>query len=85
MKLQKGENKPMEDYSVILVKSTNQAMRIEHILNMASISTKLIPVPRYLSSNCGNCVQILSSDKENILMTLKKNHVEIDGIAKLEG
>jgi len=75
----------MDDYSVILVKSTNQAMRIEHLLNMASISTKLIPVPRYLSSNCGNCVQILSSEKESVLTVIHKNRIDIDGIAELEG
>jgi hypothetical protein len=74
----------MGKFSVILVKSTNQAMRIEHVLNMASISTKLMPVPRYLSSNCGNCVQILSSEKENVLTVIKKNSIEIDGIAELE-
>ena len=75
----------MGKYSVILVKSTNQAMRIEHILNMTSISTKLIPVPRYLSSNCGNCVQILSSEKESVLKVIQKNRIDIDGIVELEG
>jgi hypothetical protein len=43
-----------------------------------------MPVPRYLSSNCGNCVQILSSEKENVLTVIKKNRIDIDGIAELE-
>jgi len=74
----------MDEYSVILVKSTNQAMRIEHLLNMAGISTKLIPVPRYLSSNCGNCVRIFSSDKEKAFVIIEKNHIKTEGIAELE-
>jgi hypothetical protein len=74
----------MDDYSVILVKSTNQAMRIEHLLNMAAVPTKLIPVPRYLSSNCGNCVRILSSDKDKTTGILEKNHIPIEGIVALE-
>ena len=74
----------MDDYSVILVKSTNQAMRIEHLLNMAEIPTKLIPVPRYLSSNCGNCVRIFSSDKEKASGITEKNHIQTEGIVELE-
>jgi hypothetical protein len=74
----------MDDYAVILVKSTNQAMRIEHLLNMAEISTKLIPVPRYLSSNCGNCVRIFSSEKEKACGIIEKNHIQTEGIVKLE-
>ena len=74
----------MDDYSLILVKSTNQAMRIEHLLNMAAILTKLIPVPRYLSSNCGNCVRILSSDTDKTAAILEKNHIPSEGIVALE-
>lgn len=82
--MQKAGDDNMHQYSVILVKSTNQAMRIEHLLNMASISTKLIPVPRYLSSNCGNCVRIDSSDREKIIEIMKKNLIQIEGIEELE-
>jgi ACT domain-containing protein len=75
----------MDDYSVILVKSTNQAMRIEHLLKMEEVPSKLIPVLRYLSSNCGNCVRILSSDKDKTAGILEKNHIPNDGIVALEG
>ena len=74
----------MSEYSVILVKSTNQAMRIEHILNMGGISSKLIPVPRYLSSNCGNCVRILTKDVDFSCKLLEKNLIQIDGITELD-
>jgi hypothetical protein len=74
----------MDDYSVILVESTNQAMRVEHLLNMAEIPTKLIPVPRYLSSNCGNCVRIISTDKEKASGIIEKNQIQTQGIVELE-
>lgn len=74
----------MGKYSVILVPSTNQAMRIEHILNMENIQSKLIPVPRYLSSNCGNCLRILSVDKENASKVIEKNKLAINEIVDLE-
>jgi hypothetical protein len=74
----------MGKYSVILVQSTNQAMRIEHILNMENIPSKLIPVPRYLSSNCGNCLRILSADKEKTSKVIEKNQLEVDGIVEHE-
>jgi len=74
----------MDDYSVILVKSTNQAMRIEHLLNMAEVPTKLIPVPRYLSSNCGNCVRIISSDKDKAAGIMEKNKIQTEGIVEIE-
>lgn len=74
----------MSEFSVILVKSTTQAMRIEHILTMGGISSKIIPVPRYLSSNCGNCVRILTRDVDFSSKLLDKNLIQIDGIAELD-
>jgi hypothetical protein len=52
----------METFAVVLVESTSQAMRVEHILHQAGLRCKLIPVPRMLSSNCGNCVRIEMAD-----------------------
>lgn len=74
----------MSEFSVILVKSTTQAMRIEHILTMGGISSKLIPVPRYLSSNCGNCVRILTRDVDSSCKLLEKNLIQIERIVELD-
>lgn len=48
----------MEEFAVVLVESTSQAMRLEHLLSMNGIQSKLIPVPRFLSSACGNCLRL---------------------------
>ena len=71
-------------YAVILVYSTSYAIRAEKILHQAGIASKLIPVPRYLSSNCGVCLRIERTDKEAAQKALKAAKVEIEGVHNLE-
>jgi hypothetical protein len=68
------------DSTVILVYSTSYALRAEKFLKSAGIICKLIPVPRHLSSDCGVCICIASSDKNNAIYTLESAHVECNGI-----
>ena len=74
----------MSELSVILVKSTNHAMRIEHVLNLEGISSILIPIPRHLSSNCGNCLRINTSDREKVQKILEKQKISIEKIVELD-
>ena len=69
-----------DDTAVILVYSTSYALRAEKFLKNNGIVCKLRPVPRHLSSDCGVCVSIASSDKEAALQTLKTAHLEFSGI-----
>ena len=69
-----------EAHTVILVYSTSYAIRAERVLHMAGISSKLIPVPRHLSSNCGVCVRIARSDREAAEQALQQAGMEIEGI-----
>jgi hypothetical protein len=71
-------------HAVILVYSTSYAIRAEKILHQAEIVSKLIPVPRYLSSNCGVCLRIERTDKEAAQKALKAAKMEIEGIHDLE-
>ena len=69
----------METFAVVLVESTSQAMRVEHVLSTGGIPCKLIPVPRVLSSNCGNCVCIAPDDIESARDVLARNKMnELD-------
>jgi hypothetical protein len=70
----------MEEFAVVLVESTNQAMRIEHLLNLSGIQSKLMPVPKYLSSNCGNCLRINLTDIGKVKLVLEKNNLKIDRV-----
>jgi hypothetical protein len=65
----------MERFAVVLVESTSQAMRVEHLLNQAGLTCRLIPVPRVLSSNCGNCVRIEEGDMEKARQVLAANRI----------
>ncbi len=74
----------MSEYSVILFRSTGHAIRAERVLQMAGISSKLIPVPRHISSNCGVCLRIDRADEEAARVAMDKAGVENKGIHPLE-
>lgn len=70
-------------YAVILVYSTNHAMRIERLLTQQQIECKLIPVPRQLSSDCGVCVRFQRADREKIVNCLNGAGIEVQGIFEI--
>lgn len=45
-------------YSVILFRSVHHVMWAEKLLKEKQFPSKLIPVPRHISSNCGVCLRI---------------------------
>ena len=59
-----------EAYAVVLFASVSHALQAEKLLKSQGITCKLIPVPRQLSSDCGVCLRIslsLKDQVENIL------------------
>ncbi len=71
-------------YAIVLVYSTSYAIRAEKILHQAGIASKLIPVPRHLSSNCGVCLRIERTDKDAAQKALETVKLDIEGIHDLE-
>jgi len=71
-------------YAVILVSSTSYAIRAERLLHLAGIRSKLIPVPRHLSSNCGVCVRIAQPDREAAQQALLQAGLEVEGVFDIE-
>lgn len=67
-------------YTVVLLYSTSHAIRAEHVLSKAGIRSKMIPIPRHLSSNCGVCVRIGRPEREAARRVLEQTGVEIDGV-----
>lgn len=72
----------MEEKSVILYHSNNNAIWTGKILKKRSIYNKIIPVPRSLSSDCGYCVEVRTADVPAIKEILKEYGVEY---ARVEG
>lgn len=70
-------------YTVILVPSTSHAIRGENLLYKAGIACKLIPVPRTLSSDCGVCLRITTSDREAALSALRAANLEPEAVHEL--
>jgi len=70
-------------YAVILVYSTSHAIRAEKVLRQAEISTKLIPVPRHISSDCGVCVRIERADQKAAVETLEEIGLEVEGVHEI--
>ena len=75
----------MEQYSIILVWTSSHAIRAEHVLNQAGIACKLIPTPRYLTSDCGMSVRIARTDAEAARKALDDAWAEYEEIRDLEG
>lgn len=67
-------------YSVILMPSTSHALKAERVLDKAGVASKLIPVPRQLSSDCGVCVRVERDDTKRACKVLQSAHVEIEGV-----
>ena len=70
-------------YAVILVYGTSHAIRAESLLHQAGLASKMIPVPRHLSSNCGVCVRIERTDVEPARQVLEKGRLEIEAIHEI--
>ncbi len=73
----------MSEHAVILVYSTSHAMRIEKLLAARGADCKLIPVPRYLSSDCGVCVRVSRADIETARSAVAESGIEIEGIHEI--
>jgi hypothetical protein len=69
-----------EPQVVILVHSTSHALRAENLLNRAEIRSRLIPVPRHLSSSCGVCLRIAAADREAAVQCLEGAGMDLEGV-----
>ena len=70
-------------YCVVLFPSMSDTLRAEKALKQRHISTKLIPVPRELSSDCGVCLRFESESEADVRATLEAEGLISDGIFPL--
>jgi hypothetical protein len=70
-------------FTVIIVRSTNHALRAEKTLHQEGIGCKLIPVPRQISSDCGVCLRIQQVDTEIVYQVLEAAGLELESIHDL--
>lgn len=72
-------------YAAILVQSTSHALRAEKLLHRAGIESKLIPVPRALSSDCGVCLRIAVDDADRARAALESHRAPFEDIVTYYG
>jgi hypothetical protein len=65
-------------YAYILLTSTAHAIRSEKVLHAAGIQSKLVPVPRHLSTECGVCLRVERGDVERARRALEAAGLEIE-------
>jgi hypothetical protein len=58
--------KEKEDYLVMLFPAVSYVLKAEKILNREKISHKLIPIPKYIDSDCGVCLRFRPEVREKI-------------------
>jgi hypothetical protein len=71
-----------QKYFVMLFKSVSYVLKAEKILKKESLSHKLIPVPKHISSDCGICLRFEPALQNKIEFALL-NKVEIDEIREM--
>jgi hypothetical protein len=65
---------------ILTFPSTHAALKCEKILREKNIPIEVIPIPRYLSADCGIALRFPSNFKqqvENIIQTLRLDFKEI--------
>jgi hypothetical protein len=70
-------------YSFVLFHFITGALQAEKRLKGKGIATKLIPVPRQLSSDCGVCLRFEQKDEPEVKSVLEEERIEIQGIRAL--
>ena len=70
-------------YSIILLPSTNHALRAEKVMINAGLQCKLMPVPRDIRSDCGLCLRIESRIKTDILHLLSEAKLDVEDCVEL--
>jgi hypothetical protein len=60
-----------------------QAIKAEKVLSKKDWSFKIVPVPRSISSSCGNALRCQPGDAGAIRLFLQDMFVEIDGYYEL--
>lgn len=67
-------------YAYVVVYSTSHALQIEKLLAQHNLASRLVPVPRQLSSDCGVCVRVEAAQAEAVAQLVRASAIEIEGV-----
>jgi hypothetical protein len=73
----------MIEWGVVLFDGTSAALRAESVLHRCGITTKLIPTPRQLSSDCGLALRFDWHQEDIVRSVLEQAKVPLTSIVLL--
>lgn len=65
---------------IVTFHTISEALRFERELKIKNLKVELRPVPRKLSSSCGNCAFIDSDELEEVKTIIQEKNLEHDEI-----
>ncbi|QQK08895.1 DUF3343 domain-containing protein [Miniphocaeibacter halophilus] len=74
----------MKEKSIFTFHTISQVLKFEKLLKKNKIDVQLRPVPRKISSSCGNCAYVNTEDVEIIKDLSGENKIEFENIYKEE-
>lgn len=73
-------NAPRSTHTLLLVPSANHAVQGERALLAGGVACRLLPVPRYLSSQCGVCLSVAAADRHRAEAVLAAASTRIEAV-----
>lgn len=75
----------MQNGMLIAFDSTQQALRMEMLLDYAEIEIDTRPTPKEITAGCALSIEFPEAQLEEVLHIIRSENVEIRGIFKREG
>jgi len=60
---------------LFLFKSTHVVIKAEKCCHKQGIMCKIVPIPRFISTECGMGIEVKKEQVENVITLLKKNKI----------
>ena len=71
-------------YAVLLLPSVSHALFSEKVVKAEGISCKLIPTPRWISTDCGMVLRFLEEDMKRLEYVITENGIDFSKIVVME-
>lgn len=73
-----------KDYFILIFSNETQVIATETFLKKQGFETKIISIPRKVSSGCGMALRLKLVDKTNILDMLNNNNINFVSMLNME-
>ncbi|MFI3330316.1 MAG: DUF3343 domain-containing protein [Rikenellaceae bacterium] len=64
-------------YSIAVFKSAREAIKADKVCRDNNLNTRVIPVPKHISSECGMCLRLLSAEADKVKELIEENNIKV--------